>query len=367
MKILHICSDFFYTAVYSNLFYSLEKNNVDNTIYVPKCEENYTTEFNLITAKRRYSLVERFLFYNKENVGFKHICESININEISVVHSHNLFSGGFIAYKIFKTFGIPYIVAVRNTDLYVFFKFMIHLRKLGVEIMNSAQKVIFISPSYKKNVIDKYIPQGLKNTINYKSVVIPNGIDVFFLKNLYSRGNFTWDGENIKIISICELVDNKNVITTIKACEFLKSKYNVQLTIVGEMIDKKYNMIVKKHDFITYHKKCNKETVLEFLRQSDIFVMPSFKETFGLVYAEALSQGMPIVYAKGQGIDGFFKDGEVGFSVNPTNYESIADTIIDIYNSYSSISMNCIDRVSAFDWEKISEYYQNLYLNKEIF
>lgn len=365
MKILHICSDYFHTAIYNNLFRSLAKNNVDNIIYVPKFEENFTTEFNLISASREYSVLERMLFYNKVKIGFKDICERININEISVVHSHNLFSSGFIAYKLFKAFGIPYIVAIRNTDLNVFFKYMIHLRKLGVEIMQSAQKVVFISPSYKDYVIEHYVPSDLRNVINNKSEVIPNGIDAFFLTNLNIRAPFIWDKKNIKIISICQLTENKNIETSIKACEILKSKYNVQLTIVGEVIDKKYLMLEKKYDFIKYHKKCNKETVLEFLRQSDIFVMPSFKETFGLVYAEALSQGMPVVYTKGQGIDGLFKEGEVGYSVNPTNDKEIADAIINIYNNYNKISTNCIKRVSKFDWQIISEFYLNIYLKKK--
>lgn len=40
--------------------------------------------------------------------------------------------------------------------------------------------------------------------------------------------------------------------------------------------------------------------------------MPSHKETFGLVYAEAMSQGLPIIYTKNQGFDGQFPDGYVG-------------------------------------------------------
>ena len=35
--------------------------------------------------------------------------------------------------------------------------------------------------------------------------------------------------------------------------------------------------------------------------------MASFKETFGLVYFESMSQGTPLIFTKGQGIDGYFE------------------------------------------------------------
>ena len=40
------------------------------------------------------------------------------------------------------------------------------------------------------------------------------------------------------------------------------------------------------------------------------FCLPSHAETFGLVYVEAMSQGLPIIY-EGQGFDKQFQDGEV--------------------------------------------------------
>jgi len=44
--------------------------------------------------------------------------------------------------------------------------------------------------------------------------------------------------------------------------------------------------------------------------------MPSITETFGLVYAEALSQGLPVLYTRGQGFDRQFEEGEVGYAVD---------------------------------------------------
>ena len=44
-------------------------------------------------------------------------------------------------------------------------------------------------------------------------------------------------------------------------------------------------------------------------------------KTFGLVYFESMSQGTPLIFTKGQGIDGYFV-GYIGYSVNPRSYDA---------------------------------------------
>ena len=89
--------------------------------------------------------------------------------------------------------------------------------------------------------------------------------------------------------------------------------------------------------------------------------MPSIHETFGMAYAEALSQGLPVIYTKGQGFDGFFTQGEVGYAVKSNDYNSIAKYVIEIYENYETYSKNCIKKAIKFDWNNIAELYINLY------
>ena len=56
--------------------------------------------------------------------------------------------------------------------------------------------------------------------------------------------------------------------------------------------------------------------------------MLSIMETFGLVYAEAMSQGLPIIYTKGQGFDEQFDEGKVGYHADCFNIEEIVKRII---------------------------------------
>ena len=89
--------------------------------------------------------------------------------------------------------------------------------------------------------------------------------------------------------------------------------------------------------------------------------MPSKYETFGLVYIEAMSQGIPVVYSSGQGIDGFFKDGEVGYSVSANNLEEYHNKIQLIIDNYDQISLNCTEKAKEFSWFDISIIYLKLY------
>src|SRR5690606_3295282 len=113
----------------------------------------------------------------------KNFLEHYNLSEYDVVHAHSLFSNGYIAYLAYKKYKTPYITAVRNTDLDIFFKKMVHLRRLGVNILLNSQKIIFLSESYKNECIEKYIPQKFKSIIMEKAVVIPNGIDDYWFNN----------------------------------------------------------------------------------------------------------------------------------------------------------------------------------------
>jgi glycosyltransferase involved in cell wall biosynthesis len=56
-------------------------------------------------------------------------------------------------------------------------------------------------------------------------------------------------------------------------------------------------------------------------------VMPSKRESFGLVFVEALFAGLPIIYPKGAGVDGYFDGLPFAIAVDPRNPQAIADAM----------------------------------------
>lgn len=365
MNILHICPDYFNTKLYENFFSELNSFELNQKIYVPGVSDyNTKNEYLDIDIQHKsYNLIQRFLFFKKQMDIVKDLQSKNYIEDVKLIHAHNLFSGGYSAYKLNKIRKIPYIVALRNTDVNVFFKYMVNLRDVGNKILNSAEKVIFLSPSYKEKVLNRYINTKFKSSIEKKTVVIPNGIDKLFVNNLYYRKKSLLN-KTLKIIYVGSIEKNKNIETTIKSClELIKNGFNVVFNIVGDVKYKKGEKLIKKYDFINYYGRCSPIQVIRHLRKSDIFVMPSIYETFGLVYAEALSQGLPIIFSKNQGFDGFFKDGEVGYSVNSHNYKEIAKCIINVYDNYLQISNTCTKSAFFFEWDSIAGQYYKLYKN----
>lgn len=364
MKALHICPDYLGTAVYENLFSSLQTVGIDSEVFTLIHKNKITngeSVGNLKIWDKQFSLIDRIIYFRKQRDIYKKICKEFSINDFKIVHAHTLFSAGFSAYLLSKKYGLPYIVALRNTDVNVFFRYMFHLRNLGRSIMYEAQSIIFISPSYRDFVLDIYIPNGNRQKIFDKSFVIPNGIDKFFLDNKFFAKRKI-DKNLIKLIYFGEISANKNIETTIKSCKLLLEKgFSVKFTIVGEILDPKYKTIFANYPFIDSYPKCPKEQIILHLRCSDIFVMPSVYETFGLVYAEAMSQGLPIIYSKGQGFDGQFENSVVGYAVNCYDFRDIAQKVIDLYSNYQQVSERCVSLVDKFNWLSIAKEYKRLY------
>lgn len=154
----------------------------------------------------------------------------------------------------------------------------------------------------------------------------------------------------------------KNQLTTTRVVKLLQKKgYKIKYTVVGKVKDNKVYRQIKDLSYVQYIPHTSKEKLIDIYRENDIFVMPSKTETFGLVYAEAMSQGLPVIYTRGQGFDGQFEEGEVGYSVDCKDKEEISMKIIDIINNYDVISRNAINLVDRYNWNIICEKYNDIY------
>lgn len=366
MKVLHINSYYSVSSFYRNLYDKQIEKGLDLDVFVPvssssKSSDLLMDEYTKVSAN--HSKCDRFIFHLKHNKIYKDIRNNYNISDYSVIHAHSLFSNGYIALKLKKEYGTPYVVAVRNTDVNTFFKYMINLRKIGLNILKESEKIIFLSNAYKQQVLEKYIPLHMQNEIESKVEVIPNGIDDFWLKNKVGF-KLLQSNERLKLLYIGVINKNKNILKTIEAIEILRnSGRDISLTIVGKVQDKSIFNKIGNYPFVKYLKPMKKEELLLIYRDHHIFVMPSTSESFGLVYAEAMSQGLPVIYSEGQGFDRQFEEGLVGYHVNSGDSIDISEKIVLIQENYSEISSNCVKSVDKFRWESISNKYSNIYVN----
>lgn len=366
MNILQIANGYLTQNLYAELFDELGKQNVENTVYVP-VNKNTKLQIKRLSNKRLiispcFSDIDRLFFYAKQKKMFKDIAAKVYINSIDLIHAHTLFSGGYLAYRINKIYDIPYIVAVRNTDLNIFMKYMLHLRHVGRAVVQNAAQVIFLSPVYRDRFI-RYLSSNERKLLCKKTKIIPNGINKFWIDNKYMMSKIA-DIQCMKLIFIGSICANKGIDVLIAACrKLIHDGHTLKLLMVGKIEDNKYIDIIRSCKFIDYVGYHPKEDVLQYMRASDLLIVPSKTETFGLVYAEAMSQGLPVIYTIGEGFDNQFEEGDVGYHVGKNDVWSICNAILAIYKNYHDISARCIRLVDKFDWHDIAFQYKKIYKN----
>lgn len=352
------------TTLHQKMNERLTEAGCNGTVFVPLCERDSTViepAENVIVSKC-FKHWHRFLFSYKQLNIFKGLEKKLNCEHFDCIHAYTLFTDGNVAMKLSKKYGKPYVVAIRNTDINDFFKKLIHLRPLGIKIMRNASAIFFLSEAYREYMFKKYIPKRYHEELLKKTHIIPNGIDDFWFKNAPFNASKNPTTEGLSLIYAGRIDKNKNITTTQRAVDALNQKgYNVKLTVVGNVADEAEFNIIKKHPFTQVLPAMPKEALIHEYRKNDIFVMPSYTETFGLVYAEAMSQGLPILYSKGQGFDKQFAEGEAGYSVNPYSFEDVAEKIEKIIEDYSEISAKCPALSRKFNWEDMCEKYIEIY------
>jgi glycosyltransferase involved in cell wall biosynthesis len=162
-----------------------------------------------------------------------------------------------------------------------------------------------------------------------------------------------------------EWTKNKNIETIVKVVDFLRRKGRwVSLLIVGDgpNRDEIHKLAASRSDYVHTHPWVrDRRELLNIYRSCDVFIMPSFTESFGLVYIEAMSQGLPVIYTRGQGIDGFYKDGTIGYGCSPRQVEAIYQAVEMIMEDYENISQNCLEAARRFNWTDIAQEYNRLY------
>jgi glycosyltransferase involved in cell wall biosynthesis len=371
MKILHIANGYIGSKLYKLFFTQLSKYSTFQSVFIPIRAQSQYGVFNseVKGIKTYYCLVVNSFFYRlffnlKIRKEIRLLNSLINVREQQIIHAHSLFSDGAVAYTLYKKFSTPYIVVVRNTDINIFLKYFVHLRLKGKEIVRNAEKIVFLSKWYKTKLLNYY--KEISEIIEQKSVVIPNGIDEFWYSDKPKKKQLK---ETVNFLFVGEIRKNKNIHGILKTLNKLSNKIKFNFIIVGEGLNDERGYLVylktliQKKTNIKILKALPKEELIELYKDATIFIMPSFTESFGLVYAEALSQYLPIIYTQKEGFDGWFNPGIVGYPVDPDSYEDIANKILLILENYDKIQQNiaCLGRY--FSWDCICEKYYNLYLD----
>lgn len=352
---------YYNNTLFKHMFEAMEEQGMESVVYVPKWSDN-KSENNVYIISKRHNKLEKFLFWTEQEYILNDIETRIPIDTIDCIYAHRLLFGGHAALHLYKKYHVPYIVEICNSDIYGFGRNIFRFKNHSTEIMENAKRILFFSKTYMDYVLNKCVDRRYRESLQKKCEVLVSGIDQYFIDNTISIDSHPLPQEKqINIVYIGWIDKNKNLPTLIKACqELLRRDYFVSLKILGKIIENKIYQNAINHGFVEYLGFRSQNELLNILRQSDVFVLPSIHESFGLVYAEAMTQGTPILYTRGQGFDGQYEDGEVGYSINCFDEREIADRILDVLSDFRNISNRCIVNSQRYRWNDIAKRYKEI-------
>lgn len=382
MRVLHITNSYGGTAVYTSLYTAIDQNsNTEQWVYVPLNSRNHSRMGNMMIdfqnkgSKIHYATLLKsyhaYLYGAKIRTIVKDIDRIFDMKKVDMIHASTLCLDGAAAYELSKKYNIPYIVAVRNTDVHTYYDKLFWRKPYFTKVLLNAERVVFISPKYKEDFLVNQVPANKRALAESIMTVIPNGVNKVFLENKNTFNKVL--GDELKLIFVAAFYDGKGLVETIQAIDKLRAKgKNVSLNAIGKGLPdrpqdgeyiKKVEALAEGKDWIKLQPFKKPQEIIEEMRQSDAFVMVSSPETFGLVYVEALTQGLPIIYAHNEGFDGFYKDGFAGYPAHAGSAVSIAEAIENLIKNYDTITENIatLDLDKDFEWNKIGMTYLNMY------
>ncbi len=207
--------------------------------------------------------------------------------------------------------------------------------------------------SAKKIACRSHVLQNKFNSLMpdcaYKTFVALSGI-------VSQMENGKWKMENdtpLTVLTCANLIKRKNIDKLILAVNDLEG---FELKIIGDGKELR-NLKKIASSNVEFLGRLPHEKVLEEMQKSDIFILPSVNETFGMVYLEAMASGCITVCTKNDGIDGIIKDGKNGFLTEPT-VEGIKQTLLRIIDSnVEQIRQNSIETIKEYTPENCAKNY----------
>lgn len=261
-----------------------------------------------------------------------------------IVHVQSLLYGGIIADKIYKRYGVPFVVTEHSS---AFARKLVSRKELNLakEVAINASRCFAVSQPFAK-LLDKIL-----NLKGGRWEEMPNIVRDEFIKFPISRN----DRKYFEFINIALMVKGKRQDILISAfSEVCKSNPNVKLTLGGDGKERslleELARVLGVAEKVTFTGLMSREQVLLAMSAADAFVLSSSYETFGVVVVEALALGKPVIATRCGGPESILHEGD-GILVPVDDVNGLADAMRQLminFRDYDSerIRSACSDRFS---------------------
>lgn len=247
----------------------------------------------------------------------------VEVGRYEVLHAHNLFPDGAMAYRLHRKYGIPYVLTLHDVDRFNSFADKGGQRALSEAILTHARKVLVVSRRVGSRM-DAHIPDG-KMQLLYNT---------FWTKEHPEAAEGPCDRDKRKrIITIASLISRKGVFELLRAFRAVAERHpDYELLMVGQGKElpklKRLAEELRIEGKVAFTGALPHEETMKELSRSAVFCLPSWDEAFGVVYAEAMSFGIPVIGCKDEGIADVVTHGDNGLLVESRNIGELEKALL---------------------------------------
>lgn len=249
---------------------------------------------------------------------------------IAIIHAHVAYPGGVIARALSQKFSVPYVIT-EHTGPFPSPDFMASPQRLKDEIQAAyldAQTVIGMSP-YQVEKLNPWMPNA---------TLLPNCVDArFFEAATESSGAF------FTLASV--LCPEKGIDDLLHAIHLAKQVHGHtfpehQFRIAGKDVGHVYRQMSQQLGIekeVLWLGEISRSEVLKEFQSCQAFILPSHQESFGMVFAEALACGKPVLATRCGGAEYIVEEGQ-GLLVTPKDREGLAKALITFATAPSDMA-----------------------------
>lgn len=296
------------------------------------------------------------------------LVDVVRYEGLDLLHVHYAIphaSAAYFAKQILKThdIDIPYVTTLHGTDITLVGKHPSFEPVITFSI-NQSDAVTVVSQSLKDDT--------------YKHFRIENGIEV--IHNFIEPGSYCHDPKADDLKRKSEIAPNgekiichmsnfrkvKRVEDVVRIFEKVRKKIPCKLVLAGDGPER-----YKIEQLCTELKVCgdvhmvgNVQSASEIHCISDLFVLPSETESFGLAALEALASGVPVISSNAGGLPEVNEDGVSGYLSEVGDVNKMAADAIRILESEETLQKfkrQAFDHSQNFSLEKILPLYEKVY------
>lgn len=293
------------------------------------------------------------------------LVDVVKANKIDVLHVHYAIPHAYAAYMAKKMLldsgiQIPIVTTLHGTDITLVGSHPFYKPAVTFSI-NHSDRVTAVSESLKQDTLRLF---DIKKNIN----VIPNFIDTekIKLKGKPCERSLLAEKEEKILTHISNFRPLKRIMDVISIFEGVQLKIKSKLMMVGEGPEKKRAIQYVNEKGLEEQVLFlgNSNEIDKILCYSDLFLLPSEKESFGLSALEAMAHGVPIISSDAGGIPEVNKHGKTGYLSKIGDTESMTLNALSLLQNESlhkSFKKQAEQQAEKFNLESVVNQYESIY------